>query len=162
MKKLLFLDFDGVINCTGSFILMNDLKQKDDDNLYCAAPNPVSVNLVQRLLNHSDVECVVSSSWRIGRTLEEVKNIMIESFGFTNVDSVIDMTPNSGKKRGYDIQEYLQNNPTKDYCIIDDDKDFLDNQLANFVKIDCDIGFTYKDYAKTLLFLNIVESKIIY
>lgn len=161
--KLIFLDFDGVLNCTGSYLYSKNLmNHKNTDAFYVAAPNPVSVDLVQRLITLKDVYCVISSSWRISRNIDEIKEVMITEFGFTDVNQVIGKTENLGVKRGFEIEEYLNRaHDIENYCIIDDGTDMLDSQLNNFVKTDYDIGFTFKDFQKVFEVLDIPQSKII-
>ena len=71
--KIIFLDFDGVLNNMSSLYLrtLNYDKNKPETHSV-AAPNPVCVGLVEHLLRLSGAKIVVSSSWRGGYELKEL------------------------------------------------------------------------------------------
>lgn len=79
---------------------------------------------------------------------------MLAIYGFDNAE-VIGATPRLGRKRGYEIQEWLDNNPdVTHYVILDDNSDMLDSQLGNFVKTDMFRGLCGADAEKAIKILN--------
>lgn len=113
--KVLFLDFDGVLNLwpkpsrTGEF-------------------NKASCINLEMLLNKvPDLKIVVSSSWK-AYGLEAVRDIL-KSNGI-DPRKVIDITgeeqcPNSDDHRGYQVECWINRNPkVKSFAIVDDNTDF--------------------------------------
>jgi hypothetical protein len=117
--KVIFLDFDGVLNSEASFRMeVRRKNSKVSDTL-----NPVSCSNLQYILDlDSSVKIVISSTWRKLHTNVELGNIL-NSYGVT-ASRIIGKTPAvfSGD-RGHEINLWLEDNPgiTK-YVIIDDDE----------------------------------------
>ena len=109
---VLFLDFDGVLN-----------NMDEPDSYMVLSRNNVN-NLNQLFLEVPDIKIVISSSWRIGNTLSNLKRIL-RNAGFMFIDSVIGVTPISNDgTRGSEIKEWLDTNQNiDDFIIIDDDID---------------------------------------
>jgi len=85
-------------------------------------------------------EVVVSSSWRSGKTIEELQEIFDYCGG---TFKVISKTEHLGFERGIEISKWLKDNIKPEthgcnyydfhkYAIIDDDSDMLLNQRFNF------------------------------
>lgn len=117
--KVIFLDFDGVLNSEASF--RYELRRKNNripDSLSDVACS----NLQYILEQDADIRIVISSTWRKMHTLEELRNFL--GGRFVNGAKVIGKTPAvfSGD-RGHEINLWLEDNPnvTK-YVIIDDDE----------------------------------------
>lgn len=93
MKKLIFLDIDGVLN--------NDLLLRQ--NIFLC---PTKVSLLSTFCNDNDIDIVISSSWRQIYTLDKLKNMLSEE-GFINTDRIIDITPVGKfyKSRGSEIED---------------------------------------------------------
>lgn len=170
--KVIFLDIDGVLNSTRSFIAnhprfgQNPWKTVDERNI--ATIDPIAVKLVNEVAHRCDAEIVVSSTHRkwffvqtqtmqLGRHLdlpqlvEYMHNLGIEK-------DVIDATPilsSEGRVRGDEIALWLSKNPqVEKYVILDDDSDMLDNQLNNFVHTDNFNGFSFYDFKQAVLILG--------
>ena len=155
--KIIFLDFDGVLNSTTSH-MYHTFNKPIHSVLWNPAPNPLSVFLVERVLSNEDVYAVISSSHRKQKPLTDIKDILKDSFGFSkdSLEKVIDVTPNLNTLRGTEIQEYLKNNKNiTEYCILDDGTDFLKEQKPYLVKTLFDDGYVYKDYIQTLKILKL-------
>jgi hypothetical protein len=108
----------------------------------------------------------VSSTWRLGRTVEELQEILNRN-GFTG--QVIGKTKDLRKGedgdsilRGNEILAWIKENPTecgvaywdyKRYVILDDDSDMLYWQKDNFIKTDAYCGLTPNNcwHAKKIL-----------
>lgn len=126
--KVIFLDFDGVLNSMddmGNYVHLNNSK----------------VLLLQDLVKQTDAEIVISSTWRRGNTLEELKRALWWT-GLRSAHKVFDITDSNGKLRGEEIQRWLDKHPevTK-YVILDDDGDMLESQKNNFVHVSIMHGF---------------------
>ena len=128
-SRILFLDFDGVLNSEQS---AHWCHKRGVENGGFSPRNPefcpYSVNNLEYILKeYPDLKIVVSSAWRLGRTVEELQELL---FKYANVpkDRVIDKTKtlrNFSDDRGYEIQDWLDRNPTEKFCIVDDDSDML-------------------------------------
>lgn len=154
--KILFLDFDGVLNSQASFIYERRRRRKDpsiESNISSTLCHICTSNL-QYIIEHvPDLKIVISSSWRRGNTLEELKEILA-SYG---VDSsiVVDVTPYTwddieGNYRGNDIKAWLEKHQdVTDFVIVDDDSD-MEPFMSNLVQTSWNTGLTF-DNAMTII-----------
>lgn len=149
--KIIFLDFDGVIS-TYEKGWRFDVEK---------------IKLLKEIVDKTDAKIVVTSSWKRGFT--EVDNF-IKSFydkprnkdlkkvtifdWFAN--SIYDITDNNGSWRGDEIQRWIDkhNEEIESYVILDDDSDFHDNQLFNFVQTDTYEGITSREVKLCIKILN--------
>lgn len=121
--KVIFLDFDGVLNSTGSFILEGRKGTQRKHEVLCA----VSTSNLQYILEHvPDAKIVISSTWRIMYQLDWLK----EKLQFHRVDAsrVIGITPRLDTQRGKEIAQWLEENKElniEQFVILDDDSDML-------------------------------------
>ena len=164
MRKVIFLDFDGVLNTK-----YWDRNATIDRYGYAFDPNAVA-NL-KKILDETGADIVISSSWK--------------SMGLTNLRKmwedrklpghVIDVTPNSmGDEfllhadldngdllsiRGQEIKEWLMlhENGISHYAILDDMNDVLHEQQPHFVWIDPEVGITEGNAAQAIMILNHLE-----
>jgi len=128
MDKIIFLDFDGVLNCIGTKDRVNhprfpDCRVRGLDNF--------RVKLVSDLAIQTGAKIVISSTWRLMHTLDELRTLLY-SRGLDSKVEIIGGTPESyreiglgfGPKRGErgdDIQLWLeQNGNPKHYLVLDD------------------------------------------
>lgn len=155
MKKIIFLDFDGVITTLKT-------RWKIDMN---------KVKIINDICDRTDAKIVVTSSWRIGyrgvvsafhKFLKQyfIKNQYLDHFKkeFDKfIDNIVGMTE-SGSYRGNEIKFYMNEHPEIDnYVILDDDSDMLDKQLFNFVQTDTYEGITERDAKLCVDILNNIE-----
>lgn len=151
MLKLIFLDVDGVLNNT-----IDSDRHYYNERGYFYSPNCVKV--FNKVIEATGAKIVVSSTWRLGRTVEELK----ELFAWMGVKGeVIDKTGrNSSGIRGVEILEWMRERDDihswnfKNYIIIDDDSDMLLWQKDNFVHTKGTIGITEQDVEKAIRILN--------
>lgn len=150
MKKILFLDIDGVLNSDKWFEECYN-KQIYDDGL-----DPKLV----RKLNKLDCEVVISSSWGCddGQTWKKLrkKGFNLKVIGYTEhheMGCVWIVRGNSIKKWLNDNIGYDYNKKCK-YAILDDDSDMLLEQKENFVQVDYMTGVTDADIEKTKMILE--------
>lgn len=152
MKRLLFLDIDGVFWTGQSETRKNRMYGKDykEENLeeFC----PIACSNLQWLLEQDDIEIVVSSIWR-GRYTKGGLEKLFHKNGVPSA-KVIGRTPSGkeGHMRGHEILWWFQESKNKayrgcKYAIIDDGGDMLPEQNPNFVQTDSMLGLTIYDAA---------------
>lgn len=178
---LMFLDVDGVLNNPGLAIGVNLLnKAKDKNHTWdmvsfplrdirtCPEEvvrknvnfDPVSLTLIQALAESFNLGIVISSTWRKGVTLDILQDMM--KLGGMQVSGwrIIDKTPaiyEIGAIRGHEIDKWLKDNNCEHfiYIIIDDDSDMTEKQKKkNFVQCDGLVGFSYRDWQKSVELLK--------
>lgn len=159
--NLIFLDIDGVLNCqlffdinTGKRELRKSVKSGnlDKDDYYGSQLCLERIGWLNDLCKEVDAKIVISSTWRLGKTIEELQSIFNKS-GATF--EIIDKTPNlrgNGCLRGNEIYQWIYDNSEKicgkpyyefkSYAIIDDDSDMLLWQAPHFFKTDNYSGLT--------------------
>lgn len=167
MKKIIFLDIDGVL-ATPEYL---------KDGLW--ALNPDKQEMLGKILSETNADIVLSSSWR-QNTLEETK-IHMESEGFLFTDKLIGITIRAYQwlekgtgihlsiPRGVEIKQWIDANIHSDngknwkrlivdrdytYLILDDEGDMLLEHKNNFVRTNSDIGLTDDDVLKAISILN--------
>ena len=123
--KVLFLDIDGAVNNeytrrkSGDFITL-DLAR---------------VALVQRIIQNTGCEIVLSSSWRLFQNGRDEIERKICKFA--------DITPILHASRGYEINVWLSLHPQiEHYAILDDAESILPEQQANFFQTRWETGLT--------------------
>ncbi len=147
--RVLFLDIDGVLN--------SDLWYKSNEKKLKKYPydqfDPRCVKLLNAILENINAEIVVSSTWRLKYTLEEL-NAIFKEVGIQQ--SILDYTPvltidNNFILRGNEILKWCQDNQYrlgiryleyKDFAILDDITEMLYWQKDYFFKTDRYIGLT--------------------
>lgn len=144
--KVIFLDFDGVLNSVQSMIYNNRLKllgltDTPTHESFC----PIASSNLQYILEElPDVQVVVSSTWRKYKTLVALQEIFKTNRLLP--DRMIGTTPVSKEGyRGKEIESYLKDHPeVTDFVIIDDDKD-MEPYMNRLVKTDSRLGLTFVD-----------------
>lgn len=128
--NIIFLDIDGVLN-SGEYMYRRRLQGTTRAN---RAIDPDCVNVLNAIVQHTKAHIVVSSSWRIGRTVLQLQR-MLYSGGV--VGNVLGVTPMPGRfegwhggmgyARGDEIQAWINANmdalQLKHILILDDDSD---------------------------------------
>lgn len=151
--KVLFLDIDGVLNSHQSAIFWhrrrdqskweNELFQAWEGSLkeYLAQEFcPIATSNLEYIMEQvPDLKIVVSSTWRIGETVETLQKI----FNFSEVipPAIIDTTPiHRDGPRGLEIQAWLDANPgVEKFVIVDDDGD-MEHLMEHLVQTDALVG----------------------
>ena len=165
MRKVLFLDIDGVLNTKWWYTQMDRNTPKDK---YCYAFDPNAVSNLKKIIDETGADIVISSSWK--------------SFGISELEDMwqdrglpgklIGITPNTVSDemllnadldnmelfsiRGTEIKEWLTKHGkhVSHYAIIDDMDNMLTEQRLHFVKTDPEIGITVEDAEKAIMILN--------
>ena len=159
--RYLFLDIDGVLNTLdyAKACQWKDGKVRDE---YGALFDPYTVENLKYILDSIPIKLVISSSWRKNgmewmRKLWTERNLPGEIYGltpvigkviFTNIeDGISSSSFLSYAKRGLEIREWLRMYPEKEgvsfeYAIVDDEDDFLIEQLDHLVITEAETGLT--------------------
>jgi hypothetical protein len=184
--KIIFLDIDGVLNCElwykQRFEILDRLDVTGNYPFYEFAP--FLIERLNKIIEATHAKVVISSTWRIGRTVQELQDLLT-AVGFKG--EVIDTTPhfyanghhddkqiNYTVPRGCEIdwwlsnkgnyqrinwsrkiaEDYLQKAIVKNYIILDDDSDMLYSQKEHFVKTDVYHGLTEEHVKQAITILN--------
>ena len=165
MRKIIFLDIDGVINTKEWHSKMTKDTPKDE---YGYAFDPEAVANLAHIIGKTDAVIVISSSWKFYgvtklRHMWKIRNLP---------GTILDITPNTvsdemllnanldemelGVCRGNEIKEWLSRHKGKvsNYVIIDDFDDLLPEQEDHAVLTDSLIGITEFDAEKAIAILN--------
>jgi hypothetical protein len=147
--RILFLDFDGVLNNQGSFIYETRRRDEWEDPTATGPVNeslcPICCSNLIYILEHvTDVKIVISSTWRELFSLDWLKE-KLQSY---HIDSslVIDVTPQTvSGHRNREVHMWLDSHPeVTEYVIVDDNLyDGLDLNKGNFVQTHWHEGLTF-------------------
>ena len=135
MKRIIFLDVDGVLNNGTWAIEMYDkgVKVYREDILF-----EPSLAQLRRIVDETGAIIVVSSSWRQVPTAYEHLNQWLAKFGM----EIADKTPYVGGCRGDDITAWFNRNPGECRYVILDDDDDMDGHMEHLVQTHFDEGLT--------------------
>jgi hypothetical protein len=93
-RKILFLDFDDVLNTVGTL---------ERGQLFENA----NIEALNAILDRTDAQLVVTSTWRVGATLEELEELLVEA-GVHAAGRVVGSTPwLTNCPRGAEIMAWL-------------------------------------------------------
>lgn len=141
--RVLFLDIDGVLNHGDGGIFFEDEK----------------VRILNKILATTDANLVVTSTWRLGATPEEMDEVLASQGVLPG--RVIGVTPYLDDQRGREIQEWLKTWTSRYHIekivILDDRSDLapLDNALIRTSKT---IGLTEQEANLAIQFLNSTQT----
>jgi hypothetical protein len=162
---LIFLDIDGVFNCQIFYhskqfsdykeakkSLRKSLKKKEIERLeyYQSQICRERIAWFNKLCEELNAKVIISSTWRMGKTVEQLQEILNHCGG---IFEIIGKTDHTGYERGTEIAKWLRDNIKHEihgchyydfhkYAIIDDDSDMLLNQRFNFFQTDNYSGLT--------------------
>ena len=166
---ILFVDIDGVLNSEKWYTERFD---KDLQSYPLCEFDPLCVEQLNILIQKTNAKLVISSTWRLGRTIDELKNLF-EKVGIKG--EIIGVTPHLtfndgyGVSRGNEIKRWIDLNVVREwnrlfgedrdinmesYVIIDDDADMLLEQKDNFVKTYWADGLNAIHVGKAIKILN--------
>lgn len=119
--KVVFLDVDGVLNSTEFFTRNKSGGSRAMDHL-----DRKAVRRLNTITNMTGAKVVVSSTWRLLRTLDELK-FSLSKAGF--IGDIIGMTPDlldapKEDRRGLEILSWLKSNEifgVTSFVVLDDD-----------------------------------------
>lgn len=187
MTKYIFLDIDGVLWTVGWSVFCN----RANEGRQYEEWDPMQTSNLQWVLDKAkekkiDVKIVISSTWRLGRTIEELKEIARKSG--LDPDAVIDKTPaiyfkkpriiwrrkcwgpwwnriipmrceRTEAERGEEIQWWMDKHGVKaeDIVIIDDDSDMA-HLKHRLVKTDSHDGMGFRGAVKVAKMLGVRDA----
>ena len=176
--KIIFLDVDGVLNCSDFYKNRWERLQANGETRDYPYDefSPECVARLNKVTDATGAKIVVSSTWRLGRTVEELQNLFKE-VGITG--EVIDKTCHMGGAKGYTIprgceidhwlderkfqrinwslkvqMEYAEKSEVDNYVIFDDDSDMLYNQREHFIKTSQKTGLDDSDVERAIELLS--------
>ena len=154
--KIIFLDFDGVLNFFNLDVFTPWSSDKD-----CLSKD--LIQKINNIISVTNAKVIVSSDWRHTRSVEELQNLL-DSLGFigTIIDKTIsDSDVNLSKKeknilnscRSDQILHSIDRHKINNFVIIDDNHPGgLD---SNLVLTDCNTGINDQDVLKCIKILNL-------
>jgi len=155
IRKIIFLDFDDVMTTTKHCLLLNRQNQPEKDE-FCVLFDPDCVAALKHIVDETDAEIVVTSSWReVDMPMQRFKE-MWESRHLPG--QLADVTPSISQYRGEEIAAWLTFCPDNcQYVIIDDlpQDQFLVNQYDHLVTTDGYAGLTMALAEAAIKILNI-------
>jgi hypothetical protein len=133
--QVIFLDFDGVL------APISDMNRYGELDHGC-------VRALNEIVARSGAHVVVSSSWRFGKTVAELQQ-MLDECGFAG--RVIDKTPTDvqGCTRGEEVAAWLTEHPVDGWVILDDHGD-MGALLSRLVRTNASVGLRPADADRAL------------
>lgn len=137
MKKVIFLDFDGVM-VTDRYLEELEATNRTLQDNYGAKFNPICIENLRRIIDITDADIVVISTWKMTMGLDGMRKMWDDR---NLPGNVIGVTPDINPiHRGDQIDAWLDANPCAvRYAIIDDCPllDFFkEEQLPFLFKVD--------------------------
>jgi len=152
--RVIFLDFDGVLNSNQFFESQEpfDRSLLDLHEEAISELDPKAVARLKGLLDKTGAHIVLSTSWRMLYNFEDIKVYLREAGLLTSqVGRIIGATPRFyDEPRGSEIKAWLDNTSeeVEAYVIFDDNPDMLPDQEPFFVKTSMKTGITGADVEK--------------
>lgn len=159
--RLIFLDVDGVLNSHAWFKKFNE---KHGRNASIAGDrdgkgpsehiDPKTVERLNRIVEVGKADVVLSSTWRAGRTVTQIQELL-ERSGFRG--RVIGKTGHGfNGERGLQILNWLEltGNEKATVVVLDDEESDLGRVLGVLVKTDSKVGITDEDVMKAVEILK--------
>ncbi len=140
MIKVLFLDFDGVLNHRAHFASLppgrKAVEVEYDDNSFDRA----CVSRLSTIVERTGCKIVISSTWRLLHSPGKNQRIL-RRHGFTRERCIVGVTPDlHGRQRGHEIQSWLDEHPDVEaFAIVDDNSDMA-HLLPHLVQTSFDTG----------------------
>lgn len=169
MNKIIFLDFDGVLN-TEHYQGLLQYQGKPWQDEYGAFFDPKAVKQLKRIIDATDADIVVESSWKyLGldamKELWKVRNLpgrIIDITPSTTSDEYLlnvdldDFSNEMHHCKGLEISSWLSEKGLSNtrYVIIDDEYVILDSQLPHFILTNPFEGITEEQANKAISILN--------
>jgi hypothetical protein len=167
ITKIIFLDFDGVLN---SQLYYTSGRHGARTISFAHDIDPESVKNLNYIIEKTGAKVVVSSTWRLGRTVEELQSIL-EQNGFVGevIGTTKDLRHGEGGGsilRGNEILCWIKEHQDligtssgdyHHYVILDDDSDMLYWQRHNLFLTDGYCGLTPNMAYRIARFLNTLD-----
>jgi hypothetical protein len=172
--KVIFLDIDGVLNSNDWYT--NRKKNNLTEQYPLTEFDPKAVERLNRIILETGAKIVVSSSWRAGRSVNELQDLLIsvgvigEVVGKTNRLTHDTYNIPRGCEIDYwlklqglfqrinwskeEQQKNIDKAKVKNYIILDDDSDMLYSQKEHFVHTDNLHGLTDENVDNSISILR--------
>lgn len=139
---IIFLDIDGVMNSETYYKSVNT-KQKNLSRF-----NPISVNIITKLVKEFNAKIVISSLWRFAMKKElsqELKKSNLVNYLHNDWSTPVIQPSHRGKE----IKLWLDYHPDiSDFIILDDDDDILPEHSSFHIKTTLLAGLQEEHYFK--------------
>jgi len=157
--RIIFLDFDGVLNSREFFIANRDLIRGATSFLQrgIAELNSESVRLMSDFAQEMNAGVVISSSWRTLHSLGEINEMLIQTGWQTRLPFSVTPRDKHGF-RGNEIIDWLSDFGmvnVESFVIFDDDGDFHPSQPLIRTSWDFGLQQQHIDIARNILLTNI-------
>lgn len=153
MRRIIFLDFDGVLN-TEYYQGLLQFQGKQWQDQYGAFFDPRAVRQLKRIIDATGADIVVESSWKyLG--LEAMRELwMVRNLPGKVMDITPSLTDNASK--GEEIAAWLSEHAMSDarYVIIDDEYVVLDTQIPYFILTNPYEGLTEEQANRAISILH--------
>ena len=149
--NIIFLDVDGVLNSHRKLEEVYNKTHKPHSG-YQYPFDENSLKNLKRLVEETDSKLVITSVWRKD---EEGRDTLINALKEYELDQyIIGYTPILGKKRGIEIQAYLnQLDYTPNFIILDDNSD-MEELINHLVKTNIKVGLTESNIEEAIIKLT--------
>lgn len=161
MRKIIFLDIDGVLNS------MDYFEQTKNCKGYTGTINPEKVKLLKKIVDRTGAEIVLSSTWRdLAKRKDEPEHPMytyltdiLQEYGL----KIIEHTPYIDMNRPKEIKAWLDSQPDTDIKFVSLDDDFPQQKYDEVGIGDClvrtiffkkDGGLQHEHVEKAIAILN--------
>ena len=165
MQRIIFLDFDGVLNTARNIARLRAEGQSLSDEFGYLFDAEAVANL-QTIIEQTGAEIVVSSSWKF-EGLERMRQLwQARRLPGRLLDSTPDYlgcigeidpsNPDTFVGKGNEIKAWLERHATTDcrYVILDDMPEVLASQRKNFIRINDECGITAAAAQRAIEILN--------
>ncbi len=144
-KPVVFLDFDGVCNVIEWEVKDGVLTHKQMNGQRLTGLK--SIALLNELYTGVPYDIVVTSTWRLSRTVEQLAEILYNAHLNKDI-KILGKTCSMGwsKTRGLEIQKWIDDNQfTGEFIILDDDND-MHHLMDRLVLCHSHDGFGWREY----------------
>lgn len=127
---------------------MDILSMSSEDTRKASRWDPVAVGMLRRLLKETRCKIVVSSVWRKGASLRELRRLFA-AHGLPQRTLVGKTGSHPSGFRGREIRQWLADHRhlgITDYLILDDDSDFFKYQKSRHVKTKHEVGLGFHEF----------------
>ena len=153
--KIIFLDFDGVMD-TSYYDHILSKEGKPGNDQYGAIFDPYCIRNLKRIIEETEADIVVSSSWKYMMGYQDFLN-MWKDRGLPGF--ITDVTPNpvDRRKRGDEIDAWIEECKTEcQYVIIDDleANNFNEHQIPRLLIVNPFFGLDEETAERAIQILN--------
>lgn len=157
MVKFIFLDFDGVLN-TEQYRAEQAVAGKEMADSFGPLFRPQSVRRLGQIIERTNAQIVVSSSWSKIYNLDEIRQLWASRGLPGKIYRDLADHPEA-KSRGEAIAQFMAHSGDTPYIILDDEDDFLPKQRENFIMVNPVTGISKNDVELSVAKLNEMDDK---